>query len=353
MQANGQWTPDRDYYIFASWKDLESGNPWPAANLWALREKTSLFHRNSASPTKLTTGPMRFVQYVFTSDGKTMLVLSSLKHGELMRYDRRTKSFSPWASGLSAEGVTFSRDGQWVAYVTYPQGELWRSRIDGSEPLRLSNRPLFASSPAWSPDGSEIAFVGVRAGEPGHAWSVSANGGEPRRISAITEGNDPSWTPDGNSLIYLDKTNGDSNTAINVRNLRTGAVSLIAGSRGFWSPRMSPDGRWIAALSNDLGKLLLFDSRTQAWREVATGGILWPHWSHDSRYLYFARPDANPQIYRVKAGGDGLEPVVIRKDFRITGVIPGWFSLTPQDDVLVLHDTGGGTEIYALSWDAP
>ena len=352
MQAGGEWTPDSRYYVFAAWKDLESGIPWPASDLWAAREKTSLFHRTSSTPTKLTTGPIRFYQYVFSSDGKTILALSSLKHGELMRYDARAKSFFPWLGGLSAEGVTFSRDGQWIAYVTYPQGELWRSRIDGSEPLRLSARPLFASSPAWFPDGSEIAFAGVRAGERGHAWSVSANGGEPRRISAIAEGNDPSWTPDGNSLLYLDTAKGDSNTAISLRNLRTGAVSAIPGSRGFWMPRMSPDGRWIAALSNDLGKLLVFDFHTQAWREVASG-VNWPRWSHDSKYLYFSRVDANPQIYRAKASGGAPELVVTLKDFRITGEFPGWFSLTPQDDVLVLHDTGGGTEIYALSWDAP
>ena len=41
--------------------------------------------------------------------------------------------FTPFLSGISAEDVVFSKDGQWVAYVSYPEGILWRSKLDGSE----------------------------------------------------------------------------------------------------------------------------------------------------------------------------------------------------------------------------
>jgi Tol biopolymer transport system component len=352
FQAFGDWTPDGNYYVFTSWKDLDSGIPFPAANLWARREKSDLLHRTSASPVNLTAGPIRYFVHTVSLDGKTIFALSSLKHGELMRYDSRRKSFSLYASGLSAEGVSFSRDGAWMAYVKYPQGELWRSRADGSEPLRLSSRPLFAATPSWSPDGKQIAFAGLRAGEAWHSYLVSADGGTPRLISELGEALEPTWSPDGNSLIFGDQSQGDH--MIGILNLQTKTISRVPGSRGLFSPRMSPDGRWILALSDRTQKLLLFDRQTQGWKEVVGAkSIAWPQWSADSRQIYFSRVDAESTIMRVGLSGGTPEQIVKLKGLRTTGVEDGWFSLTPGGDVLVLHDTGGGTEIYALSWEAP
>jgi Tol biopolymer transport system component len=355
MQSCGEWTPDGNYFVFSSWKDLESGIPWPAASLWAVRESENLFHRNSALPTILTTGPNRFFVHTLSPDGRTIFALSSTKHGELVRYDARTKTFSPWASGLSAEGVAFSHDGKWVAYAIYPQGELWRSRIDGSDLLRLTSRPLFVTDPVWSPDDRQIAFTATRAGEHWRPYTVSAQGGDPQLFSAIGEkSGDVSWSSDGSSFAYLDKSSGDENTIVKIRNPQTGATSPLAGSRGVWAPRLSPDGRWIAALSNNLRKLLLFDLRTRTSKELASvGALAWPHWTSDSKTIYFSRWDSDPAIFRVSVAGGKPERVVSLKDFRTAGVIPAWFSLTPAGDLLLLHDTGGGTEIYALSWDAP
>ena len=121
------------------------------------------------------------------------------------------------------------------------------------------------------------------------------------------------------------------------------------------SPRaFRPDGRWIVAVSNDLQKLVLFDFHTQAWTDlVRAPGLAWPQWSGDSRYVYFARTGADLRIMRIGVKGGIPEPFADLKDFRATGVLAGWFSLTPDGDLLLLHDTGGGTEIYALSFDAP
>ena len=352
MQAFGDWTSDDTYYVFSAWNERESFSPSPAANLWAVREKASFFHRASPLPTSLTTGPIRYFVHTLSPDGKTIFALSSLKHGELMRYDAHAKTFSPWLSGLSAEGVTFSRDGNWIAYVTFPMGELWRSRIDGSEPLRLSSQPLFAATPAWSPDGNQIAFIGMYAGQSWHSYRVSADGGEPRRIDPIGEGADPTWSPDGNFLVF--KGAGGETGTIQILNLQKGTIATVAGSRGFNTSRMSPDGRWIVALSSDIQKLLVFNLRTQAWTELARGSsITWPQWSSDSRYVYFARIDHDVGVFRVAVTGGEPKRVVSLKDFRGTGLMDGWFALTPQNDVLVLHDTGGGTEIYALTWEAP
>jgi Tol biopolymer transport system component/DNA-binding winged helix-turn-helix (wHTH) protein len=361
MQAGDDWTSDGKYSVFTAWKDLESSDPWPATNLWAMREKTDLLHRASALPEDLTVGPIRFGLHTLSLDGKTIFALSSLKHGELMRYDAHTRSVSLYDAGMSAEGVTFSRDGTMVAYVKYPQGELWRNRIDGSEALQLSSRPLFAANPAWSPDGRQIAFNGIRAGENWRPYLVSAAGGEPRRIDKIGQGIDPTWSPDGNSLVFgnfLNFTDHADDYMIRILNLQTGNLTPVPGSGGLTSPRISPNGRWIVAIStapsNDNQKLLIFDMQTRTWRVLAAASnIDWPQWSRDGRYVYFKRTTPNREIVRVGLTGGKPETIASLKGLRTTGVDAGWFSLTPDGDVLFLHDTGGGTEIYALSWDAP
>ena len=75
---------------------------------------------------------------------------------------------------------------------------------DCSEPLQLSSRPLFASAPAWSPDGAQIAFNGTLVGELAHSYLVSADGSGLRLIDKIGEGVDPTWLPDGSSLVFMD-----------------------------------------------------------------------------------------------------------------------------------------------------
>jgi hypothetical protein len=58
-----------------------------------------------------------------------------------MRFDVKSDRREPFFGGISAEFLDFSKDGQWVAYVTYPEGNLWRSKLDGSERLQLTYPP--------------------------------------------------------------------------------------------------------------------------------------------------------------------------------------------------------------------
>ena len=63
-------------------------------------------------------------------------------------YDTKSRQFSPFLGGISAEYVSFSRDGQWVAYVSYPEGTLWRSKLDGSSRQQLTYPPMYPVLPA-------------------------------------------------------------------------------------------------------------------------------------------------------------------------------------------------------------
>jgi eukaryotic-like serine/threonine-protein kinase len=340
----GVWTPDGRYFIFAA-----------AGNLWALREERGLFGKAHSEPVQLTFGPIRFNRPVPSRDGKRLFAVGVQARGELARLDRRSGEFVPYLSGLSADGVAFSKDGSWVAYVAFPEGTLWRSRLDGTERLQLTFPPLISALPRWSPDGKEIAFFAGRASSVPSVYLIPAAGGTPRRATKreLPE-MDPSWSPDGRRLMFGSGPGFEASTSPNVvihlLDLSTGELSELPGSQGLFSPRASPDGRHVAALSLDSGRLMLFDSGTGKWTELYKGVVGYPSWSRDGRQIYFA---AGSEVRRVKIDDGHVDVVASLRGFgRATSALGQWFGLDPDDAPLVLRDVGTH-EIYALDWDAP
>ena len=112
---------------------------------------------------------MSFSSPLPSKDGKKLFVVGALSRGELTRYDTKSAAFVPFLSGISADSVSFSRDGQWVTYVSFPEGTLWRSKSDGSQRIQLTYPPLSVRLPSWSPDGQQIVFYALSPGREAEA----------------------------------------------------------------------------------------------------------------------------------------------------------------------------------------
>jgi Tol biopolymer transport system component len=347
----GNWTADGKYYVFQSTRN-------GAANIWALRERGRLFAKGGTDPVLLTAGPINYLSPVLSLDGRKLFVIGDQPRGELIRYDTKTGGLVPYLSGISAEGVSFSDDGKWVAYVTFPEGTLWRMRIDASERLQLTFSPLRAFQPYWSPDGKRIAFMGTEPGKSWQVYVVPAEGGIPRMISPESRNHaDPSWSPDGLSLAFgaLPFAEPDNAGGIFILDLKTNQVSKVAGSEGMWSPRWSPDGRYLNAQTWGVLKQTLFDFQTQSWQELTVGGpIGFPNWSRDGKYVYYdAGTGDQAGFYRVRVSDHKVERIADLKDLRrAVGSFGPWAGLAPDDSPLLLRDTST-QEIYALDVDLP
>jgi serine/threonine protein kinase/Tol biopolymer transport system component len=341
----GSWTPDGKYFVFQATGD-------GAENLWAMRERGD-FLASKPAPMQLTTGPMNVGTPVPSVDGKRIFVQGWQPRGELVRYDTRSSQFVPYLGGISAMGIDFSQDGQWMAYNDGTDGTLRRSKVDGSQKLQLVFPPMVAYLPRWSPDGKQIAFFGHPPGEHFQIYLISAEGGSPELLyHNDTNLADPNWSPDGKSLAFGENSLNNQGSAIYILDLKTRVATKLPGSDGLYSPRWSPNGRYIAAIPLDSLKLMLFDRTTQKWSELAKLFVAYPNWSRDGRYIYFDGTLGNKEsIFRVQVSDGKLERLFSLDGFPAAGGPFGiWSGLAPDGTPLVVRDASI-QEIYALDWE--
>jgi Tol biopolymer transport system component len=149
-------------------------------------------------------------------------------------------------AGLSADGIAFSQDGEWIADSLWPERTLWRSRVDGSSPLQLTSPSIEALAPRLSPDGRTVAYMAHSKGDQGR-WNIylmPASGESAGPVlPADSDYATPSWSPDGSALVFGGVTwlnRYRKSTSVRSIDLRTRQVAQLAGSEGLWAPKWSP-----------------------------------------------------------------------------------------------------------------
>lgn len=343
--GQGNWSPDGEYFFFPS-SDGERFNLWVASEgkHW-LRKRTPL--------RQLTFGPLGYSTPIVSKDGKRLYAVGREPHGQLSVYEPHSKQFVPYLGGISACFVDFSRDGRWVAYVSYPEGTLWRSRIDGSDRRQLTLPPLAVINPRWSPDGKLIVFMDMSGGDRRRAaeqnlkvYIVSAEGGGPLLVSGNDGGADPTWSADGTQIAYA-APGPMTESTIRVLDLKTQRSTSLPQPHGImWSPRWSPDGKYLLALQGYFPmKVCLFNFEKQQWQELSSAHSAWPSWSRDSRFVYTAQ---GANLVRISVPDGKVEVVTPSPAFPTTAnFFSVWFGITPDGRPLTTRDTGI-EEVYAF-----
>ncbi len=236
----GAWSPDGSVFVF-----LAS----PKSQIWALDERSTFFHKPSGQPVPLTASPTKWGRPVFSKDGKQIFSTGSTARGELIRLDGKSKQFLPFLNGISADLLSFSRDGRTVAYSTYPDDALWVSGVDGPGRIQLGDASVHAQWVSVSPDGSQVLYIAESAeSKVPRAYVVSSKGEGARLLLPMSSGpeTDASWSPDGHRIAFGINSIKDKTAPSEVRILDVDSqqVTTMPNSKGKFSPRWSPDGRF-------------------------------------------------------------------------------------------------------------
>jgi serine/threonine protein kinase len=333
-ESNFIWTPDENYLVYQA---QNSQQPDKRTDIWLLPMRTGLFRR-PGKPIRLTNGPIPYSDPYSNPDGKQIFVLGTKHRGELVRYDIQSHEFKSFLSGISATNVTFSRDGKWITYTSYPDRILWRSRSDGTERKQLTFPPLHAYCPSISPDGTKVAFVA----DEFESFVINIEGGQPQKIDGPSS-TCAAWSPDGNYLYHQIMPIGAGGVIVDVRTGRKSAVPSSENMVGFW---LTQDTLLCYnAVKGD--KFQTFDLKTRKWTDFAPGIVgdptVWAMLSRDRKYLYFATGGADPKALRIRLSDQRVETITDLEDLRIVGI-----SVASDGSPIFTRDTGC-QEIYALN----
>jgi DNA-binding winged helix-turn-helix (wHTH) protein/Tol biopolymer transport system component len=341
-QLSGQWAQDGRYYFVSD------------GQIWVLDQRPRFGRIPAATPIQLTSGPTAWDRPVPAGDGKTIFALGRTRRGELVRFDPKSRQFQPFLGGISAEFVAFTQDAKTVAYVTFPEGILWKANADGTNPLQLTSPPVYPKSLRWSPDGTRILFVDRTPRGANGIYTITANGGAPHQLLPDDTENetDPSWSPDGMKIVYstCPALGASTHSDLRILDLASGNLALIPGSQGLVAPHWSPDGRFIAAMTLDAMSMKLFSLASGTWSALNTGAVSFPEWSRDSRFIYYLRWKGDAALARMRPGDPKPQILADVRTEHYTGFYTSWMSLDASDAPLLLRDMGSD-EIYALTLD--
>jgi len=158
---------------------------------------------------------------------------------------------------------------------------------------------------------------------------------------------DPSWSPDGTRIVLAPWMPGYGRLLI--YDVAARKAMPLPGSEGLYAPRWSPDGRFIYAILTNHSGARVFDTVARNWSNVSSCG--YPSWSRDSRWIYgmTAGGPAGALIARIDVCSSREGEIVASfSGMRMAGALgPYWMGLTPNDEPLILQDTGV-QEVYSF-----
>jgi tricorn protease len=203
-----------------------------------------------------------------------------------------------------AQQPALSPDGKTLVFAW--NGDIWRVAVEGGAAQKLTGHSAADASPAFSPDGSEIAFISEREGSK-QVYVMPAAGGVPRQLTSHTEGYDiREWHPEGNALLvgvvrdhtWMRESRSSRLALLNVKQ-RQAEDLLFDDYAGEAS--ISPDGKKVlftregeswwrqGYYGSRAGQIWLFNREDNSFRQIKGGATesRWPLWRHDGGGFFY------------------------------------------------------------------
>jgi dipeptidyl aminopeptidase/acylaminoacyl peptidase len=318
-----RWSPDGRYLSFLSGRPGKT----KGTQIW-------LLNRMGGEAQQFTDFKNKLTSYEWSPDSKRLLLVMTERDPNDADDEKPAQGANAKApKPIVVDRYKFKQDVQ--GYLTQKPGRFYLFDMATKKAEPLTAEGLEVASPAWSPDGQWIAFLGKEGkdAERYNTWNVyvmeARPGAAPREIThydgvrGSASRAQPEWSPDGKRLVYLEST-GAKNSAYNMNRLAVlpvdgGAPKLLADKldRPVSSPRFTPDGASILFLAAD-------DRSEYPARIPANGGaverlVQGPRMisnlaqGKDGRLAVLAATDAtHPEIHALESGN--LRPLTHQND---------------------------------------
>jgi Tol biopolymer transport system component len=260
------------------------------------------------------------------------------------------------------ESHALSPDGQWIAFDSNLRGQqgIYKQRVQGGDPQPVAQMTSHAFSPAWSSDGTEVAFYS--GSESAEIFVVPAGGGSPEQLTSFpgTEVN-PVWSPDGLAIAF----NSAGRSGKERQNVWTISRESVGGP---WSEpvQLTESGTCQGPVWAPDGASLLCYVLREGWARVDRDGeVLWhydpttagrldyyyiPQFSPDGSRIYFVAsdPDGSEGIWWIPASGGDATKIVEFDDPSLT--VKGFLTVGPSNLYLTIAEYESDIWVMDLEW---
>jgi serine/threonine protein kinase/Tol biopolymer transport system component len=339
-QSAGQWTPDGRHFLFSS--DREG-----LTNVYELVPPHWFEFWKKPAPVRITGNQISVLASAPSRDSRGLFVLGGMDQGVMRAYDPQLKKLAPLLEDVSMLGFVISPDREWMAYTEYPSRHLWKSRLDGSEKLQLTNS--YAVMEQWSPDGKWLVYSDWK-----HLFLVSSDGGPAQVLPP--DGRTPiapTWSSDGKTIAFSYFPLPEAVLNLEIIDLASRRISLMPGSEGYYYPSWSPDGKYLVAMAENPARMVLYSKATGTWKDLHAfpeQSGFWA-WSPDSNSLYMAlfQTKESDGIYRMTIPRGGWEKLSGVEGINPASSVESFVSLTREGQPAVMSRIGAA-QIYLLRW---
>lgn len=206
---------------------------------------------------------------------------------------------------LSESDPAWSPDGSEIAFQALgPHGntDIWTIHPDGTGVTQLTHG-LDNEQPAWSPDGRRIAYAS-NAGGTNDIWIMDANGQNVQRLTSLPgEEDHPSFSPSGDKVVFSETTSPGFTANLQVVSITLGSTPQSLTSPGYhdWNPSWGAQGIVFSSDRPSMGGSYIWEVQPDGSGLSMVGNVraLDPVWTHDGRIIFSNEVNVSPDLAAV------------------------------------------------------